>query len=139
MIRYFFTRQFLGYLAVGGVAALLHWLARVVLSVWMPFTWAVVFAYSVGVSVAFVLNSLFVFSRSAKAKHKQARDFVIVNLAFLPIVWYASILLNDALRQMGMMRYTEELAHGMALAIPMFATFLIYKFFAFRDAAFKSR
>ena len=137
MIRYFFTRQFLGYLAVGGIAALLHGLARVVLSLWLPFAWAVVTAYAVGMAVAFVLNSLFVFKRSDKARHKQARDFVIVNLSFFPVVWLASMLLNGLLQRLGMVSYTEELAHAAAVAIPMVATFLIYKFFAFRDTQYE--
>lgn len=137
MIRYFFTRQFLGYLAVGGVAALLHWLARVAVSLWLPFTWAVVAAYAVGMAVAFALNSLYVFNRSDKARHKQARDFVIVNLSFFPVVWLASLWLNDFLLRLGMLGHTEELAHAVAVAIPMVATFLIYKFFAFRDTRYE--
>ena len=135
MIKHFFTNQFLRFLAVGGIAAFLHWLSRIILSTWMSFSGAVIVAYAVGMSVAFILNSFFVFPNSDKPKYKQARDFVVVNLAFLPVVWGASMIFDHGLRTIGVI-YSHALAHGMALAIPMFATFLIYKFFTFKKTVY---
>ena len=133
MIKHFLTKQFLGFLAVGVVAALLHWLARLLLSVWLPFSWAVIIAYAIGMLVAFLLNSFFVFPKSRKERHKQVRDFVFVNLSFMPLVWLTSIHVNNWLRDIGIMRYSEEIAHAIAIPLPMLATFLIYKFFTFRE------
>ena len=129
MIRHFLTRQFLRFVLVGGVAAVLHWLARFGLSRWLPFGWAVAIAYAVGMAVAFALNSAFVFPTSEKPRAAQARDFVLVNVAFFPVVWAMSLALNRALQAAGMHAHTEELAHALAIPIPMLATFLIYKFF----------
>jgi putative flippase GtrA len=133
VIGHFLTRQFLGFVAVGGTAALLHWLARIALSHWLPFSLAVVMAYAVGMLVAFLLNSFFVFQRSTRPRRRQARDFIIINLASFPVVWLASIMLERALRMFGMVHYTEALAHAIAISLPMLATFLIYKFYAFKD------
>lgn len=133
MIRHFLTAQFLRFLAVGGLAALLHWLARVLLSVWMPFSLAVIAAYAVGMAVAFVLNSAFVFPNSRRARHLQIRDFVLVNLAFSPVVWIASLQINHWLKSVGVIGYSEGLAHALAISLPMIATFLIYKFVAFKE------
>ena len=133
MIKYFFTKQFLGFLAVGGLAALLNWLARLLLSVWLPFSWAVIVAYAIGMFVAFLLNSFFVFPKSEKARHAQARDFVLINLSFFPLVWLASVQVNNWLKTIGMVSHSEELAHAIAISLPMLATFLIYKFFAFKE------
>lgn len=133
MIGHFFTRQFLGFVAVGGTAALLHWLARIALSHWLPFALAVALAYAVGMLVAFLLNSFFVFQRSTRPRALQARDFVLINLASFPVVWLASIGLERGLRMLGMIDYTEALAHAVAISLPMLATFLIYKFHAFKD------
>jgi putative flippase GtrA len=135
MIKPFFTKQFLRFLAVGGLAVFLHWLSRIILSTWMSFSGAVIVAYAVGMGVAFILNSFFVFPKSDKPKYKQARDFVVVNLAFLPVVWGTSMVFEHGLRTIGVI-YSQALAHGMALAIPMFATFLIYKFFTFKETAY---
>jgi putative flippase GtrA len=136
MTKHFFTKQFLGFLTVGGLAAFLNWLSRILLSNWLSFSWAVVIAYAVGMSAAFTLNSFFVFPKSEKPRHKQARDFAIVNLSFYPVVWIASITIDHALEAFGMVIYTQAVAHGIAIAIPMLATFLIYKFFAFRDTQY---
>ena len=139
MIKYFLTRQFFGFLVVGGVAALLHWLTRILLSVWLSFSSAVIIAYVIGMSVAFLLNSYFIFPRSEKARHAQARDFIWVNLSFFPIVWLASLMINHFLKLIGMVSHTEELAHALAISLPMFATFLIYKFFTFKDKDYEKQ
>jgi putative flippase GtrA len=135
LIRHFFTKQFLLFVAVGGFAAFLNWLSRVVLSHWMPFAAAVVLAYVVGMATAFVLNRVFVFPRSDKPMHRQARDFVMINLVSFPMVLVVAILLEWLFRALGMVTYSKAAAHGVAVAIPALTSFLLYKFFAFRDAA----
>lgn len=139
MIKYFLTRQFLEFLAVGGLAALLHWLVRLFLSIWLPFSWAVIIAYAVGIIVAFLLNSFFVFPKSEKARHTQARDFILVNLSFFPLVWLVSVQVNDWLKTIGIMKHSEEMSHAIAISLPMLATFLIYKFFAFREKSYEQQ
>lgn len=132
MIRHFFTLQFVWFLGVGGLAALLHWTSRVILSLWMPFPVAVFIAYGFGMTFAFILNRIFIFPNSNRLIRKQVRDFVLTNIAFLPVVWLASIQMNYWLLSMGMTKFTEEISHAFAIALPMMATFLIYKFFTFK-------
>jgi putative flippase GtrA len=133
VIKHFFTRQFLGFLGVGASAAFINWSSRILFSLWMPFYIAIAFAYAIGMTVAFTLNSFFVFPNSARSRHQQASHFVFINLAFFPVVWIASILFNKALRWAGMVHGSEALSHGAALALPMAATFLFYKFIAFKE------
>ena len=137
MIRLFFTKQFLGFLAVGGLAALLHWVARILLSNWLPFSWAVMIAYAIGMLIAFILNSFFVFPKSKRARLSQARDFILVNLSFLPLVWFTSIQVNNWLKTHGMLSHSEELAHAIAISLPMLVTYLIYKFFTFKEKVYE--
>ena len=134
MIRHFFTKQFLGFLFVGCLAAFLHWTSRIILSNWLSFSWAVAIAYAIGMSIAFALNSYFIFPNSNKSKIKQARDFIITNICFFPVVWVSALWLNQGLKSFGVVRYTEGISHGIAVGLPMFATFLIYKFITFEDA-----
>ncbi|MDA8752786.1 GtrA family protein, partial [Halieaceae bacterium] len=116
MLRHFLSWQFLGFIAVGVTAALLHWLARIVLSTWLPFSSAVLLAYGVGMAVAFILNSLYVFPDSTEPRNVQVRRFVVINLGFLPVVWACSLLFLRLLEWLGMPAYREALAHGMAIA-----------------------
>lgn len=133
MIRHLLTAQFALFLLVGGTAAAANWVARLVLSRWMGFGWAVVAAYAVGMATAFLLNRRFVFPRSTRPAALQARDFVFINVVSFPVVWIASIALDAGLRALGMQRFTQELAHGVAVALPAVVSFLLYKFVAFRD------
>lgn len=133
MIRHFFTRQFARFVLVGGLAALLNWLARLLLSVWLPFAWAVTIAYAFGMLAAFILNSVYVFPRSDKPRAAQARDFVLINLGNFPIVWLVSVQVNRGLMALGLTHYTKEIAHAIALSLPVFTTFLLYKFLAFKE------
>lgn len=133
MIKYFFTKQFLLFLIAGSLAAILHWAARLILSIWLPFIWAVAFAYLWGIIIGFMLNSFLVFPLSLKARHIQARDFILVNLFFLPLVWSASVQINELLKVYGVITHSEEIAHALAIPLPMLATFIIYKFFAFKE------
>lgn len=133
MIRLFYSRQFLAFLAVGTSAATLHWLARLILNIWLPFSWAVAMAYGVGLLVAFLLNSFYVFPLSNKPKPLQARDFIFVNLAFFPVVWLIATQINIWLQDSGFVQYSKEVAHAIAISVPMVATFLFYKFYAFRE------
>jgi len=131
MIKHFISVQFLLFLFVGATAATLNWLARYVISIWLAFPLAVALAYFVGIAVAFVLNRRYVFPSSPRPVKNQVRDFVMVNLMFFPVVWGASILIRRFLLGIGVVLYVDGIAHALAIAIPMFMTFLIYKFIAF--------
>lgn len=86
-------------------------------------------------TIAFLLNSFFVFPQTGKPRRAQARDFILVNLAFFPVVWLGSLQINGWLTDFGMHNHNEELAHAIAIPLPMVATFLIYKFYAFGEKA----
>jgi putative flippase GtrA len=131
VIRHFLSAQFLRFLFVGATAALMNWLARYWLSNWLTFPVAVAFAYIIGIAVAFELNRRFVFPTSNRPLVRQARDFILVNAAFFPVVWLAALLFKNLLQHFGVSVFVEGIAHGLAIALPMLMTFLIYKFIAF--------
>lgn len=133
MLAHFLSRQFLAFLLAGGLAAFVHWLVRILFSQFMAFSGAVALAYGIGMATAFLLNSKLVFPRSDKPVEKQARGFILINLLFFPVVWVVALLLNRALIDLGVPAYTEELAHAFAISLPVLMTFLLYKFYAFRE------
>jgi putative flippase GtrA len=133
MLKHFMGWQFAAFLSVGVTAALFHWTSRILLSQFMSYSWAVVFAYVVAMTIAFLLNSYYVFPGSDKPARKQARDFFFINIAFFPIVLIASLAFNRALIQFGVSKYSEEFAHALAIIIPLPATFLLYKLLAFKE------
>ena len=135
MIRHFMTRQFARFLFVGGTAAFVNWLSCRALGLWFSFSLSVVLAYFIGVTTAFFLNRGFVFSKSDRPIAKQARDFVLVNILFLPVVLFFSIFLEKLFISFGVESYGQALAHGFSVGLPAILSFLFYKFLAFKEAA----
>ena len=133
MIRHFLTRQFAVFLFVGGTAAFVNWSCRLALGTWFSYSISVLLAYLVGMATAFLLNRIYVFSQSDRPLSKQARDFVAINLIFMPIVWLSSIILEKLLRSAGVESYSQAMAHGFSVALPAMLSFLLYKFVAFRE------
>ncbi len=132
MLKYYFTKQFAIFLVVGGVAGLLNWGACMMLTKWFSFSSAIVFAYMIGMMVAFMLNHRFVFPHSTKATRVQATQFVLVNLLCIPVVWFISIQVSQFLTNVHFFWFHKELAHAVGIASPVLFTFLIYKFFTFK-------
>ena len=132
MIHHFFSAQFLKFLFVGVTAAFANWIARYGFSVIWPFPVAVALAYIVGMAVAYSLNRAAVFPTSNRPVLKQSMEFALINVLFFPVVWSASLLLNEILGYLRIVRFSEGAAHALALSIPMMLTFLIYKFRTFR-------
>ena len=134
MIRHFFTKQFVLFLVAGGTAASVNWLSRIVLNIWIDFSTAVVIAYGFGMITAFILNAVLVFPNSDRSREKQLRDFILINLFSFPIVWGTSLALNNFITGWGYAVYSREISHGIAVAMPTFLVFLLYKFVAFRQS-----
>ena len=135
MLKHFFTLQFLTFIFVGVTAASVNWTSRYVMATWISFSLAVPLAYCVGMATAFILNKKLVFPKSDIPVDVQVRRFVIINLSFLPVVWAGSLIFSTALKAMGIKEYSDEIGHAASLALPMLATFLLYKFVAFKVRA----
>lgn len=133
MLHSFFSKQFLKFIFVGGSAAVLNWLARYIFNFWFSFHLSILLAFFIGLSSAFILNSIYVFPNSTQSLSHQIKVFTITNLSFLPIVGVFSILLNKLLNYFEIYLYSKEIAHGIALLSPTFLSFLIYKFWGFKD------
>ena len=126
------SKDFLKFVGSGLIAAVLHWLARWFLSGLVSYNFAVAFAYCIGMAVAFMLNRTFVFPDSSRSIEHQTRSFVLTNLAFFPVVWGTSVILaRFVLPMMGVKVAAEGMAHALAIAVPVFATFFIHKLYTF--------
>lgn len=108
----------LRFLVCGGAAALINWLARMVLSPLVGFSAAVIFAYAIGMLAGFMLYRGIVWPASEKSWQQQVMPFIMVNLAGAAVVLISAL----ALVQVGSMlagrsNVIEALAHGTAIAI----------------------
>jgi len=125
--------EFGQFLLVGGVAALVNFLARILINHFVSFAVAVVLAYVVGMLTAFVLSKWFVFEKSGRHHLHELRDFTIVNLVAAVQVWGISVGLAEyVFPAIGFQFYAPEVAHLIGLSIPAVTSYFGHKHFSFR-------
>ncbi|MFN3522314.1 MAG: GtrA family protein [Phenylobacterium sp.] len=128
----YFTPEFVRFLFAGGLAAAANFLSRFALQPGLGFLGAVFAAYLVGFAVAFVLNRAFVFPNSNRSLRSQIAWFLVFNLAALPVVVGASILLHRYVFGPLMPEaLAEALAHGVSILLPVLVNFVAHKLVTF--------
>ena len=128
----YLTAEFVRFLFAGGLAAVANFLSRFALQPVLGFVGAVVGAYLVGFLVAFVLNRAFVFPRSGRSLRGQIGWFLVFNLAALPVVLAASVLLDRFLFGLFLPAFwAQAMAHGAAILLPVLVNFVAHKLITF--------
>lgn len=127
------SRQFLAFLAVSGVAAAANFGSRIAFSLVLPYSAAIVAAFFVGLSTAFLLNRRLVFRHSTQSIRQQATWFLLVNLAALAQTLVVSLLLaRYLLPRLGVHEHAEAIGHAVGIAFPVFTSFIAHKKLSFR-------
>lgn len=127
------SRQFLAFLAVSGLAAAANVGSRVAFDLAMPYTAAIVCAFCVGISVAFVLNKLLVFRQATRPVPQQMFWFLLINLtALLQTLCVSLLLVHWVFPLLGFDTHAETVAHGIGVAIPAVTSFFGHRYFSFR-------
>lgn len=130
----FFSRQFIKFVVIGGMAALINFVSRYCLSNFLSFKLAVLFAYLIGMGFAFISFKQWVFPKEARALKREVTYFIAVNLVALLQVWIVSVLFGDYIFPMiNFTLYPYELAHILGIISPVFTSFLGHKYFTFRS------
>jgi putative flippase GtrA len=126
-------RQFVLFLLSGGIAAALNWGSRFLFSLWMPFEWAVVCAFGVGLVTGFVLMRTLAFDGQGKPALPQARRYAVVNAASLAQTWIVSMLMARwALPAVGVTTQAEALGHLVGVLFPVFTSYFAHRLYTFR-------
>jgi putative flippase GtrA len=125
--------QFVKFVVAGGVAAVVNFGSRILLSRWMAYVPAIVVAYCIGMLTAFIINKLFVFQESEGKLHHQASWFVAVNIAAVLQTVVISVAFAEYLfPYFGMGWHREAVAHAIGLAVPVFTSYVGHKYLTFR-------
>ena len=127
------TRQFAGFLVAGGIAAAANVGSRILFSRLVGLELAVILAYLVGMTVAFVLMRSAVFPPSAAPLGRQVALFAAVNLAALLQTLVVTLLLARwLLPAAGLRSHVEEIAHIVGVGVPIVTSFFGHKYLSFR-------
>ena len=133
MIRQFLSREFIGFLVTGGIAAAVNFLSRIFYNQYCSFSSAVIFAYLTGMVTAFILAKIFVFKQSTQSIRRSAIIFSLVNVIAAAQTWLISMGLNYYLLPMlGLTRFIPEISSAVGIAFPVFTSYLGHKHWSFK-------
>ncbi len=133
MIQDFYSRQFIGFLITGGIAATVNFLSRIFFNQYFSFSTSVLLAYLMGMVTAFILAKLFVFKASTQSIRRSALLFFFVNILAVAQTWLISMSLNFyILPALGFEKYVAEIASAVGIAFPVFTSYLGHKRWSFK-------
>jgi len=133
LIDQFFSKQFIGFLITGGIAAAVNFLSRIFYNQYCSFSASVIFAYLTGMVTAFILAKIFVFKSSTQTIKQSAIIFALVNVLAAAQTWVISMTLNFyILPTLGFESYVAEIASAIGIAFPVFTSYLGHKRWSFR-------
>lgn len=132
MMPSFVSRQFLGFLITGGLAAAVNFGSRIVYNQWLDFSASVVLAYLTGMVTAFILARRFVFTEASQSLQKSAAIFALVNGVAVLQTWAVSMALYYALPRLGVNAWVPEIAHAVGVMLPVFTSYLGHKKYSFK-------
>lgn len=132
MVRAVVVGEFGRFLLTGGVAAGVNVASRWLLSHAMAYEVAVVVAYLVGMTTAYLLSRAFVFARSGRAVVDEAVRFALVNVFALVQVWIVSVgLARLVFPAIGFDWHGEDIAHLIGVAVPAVTSYFGHRHFSF--------
>jgi putative flippase GtrA len=127
------SRRFALFLLAGGLAAAANYGSRFGFSVWFSYPVAIVLAYLVGMTIAFMLMRQYVFDGRGKALAPQVLRFVGVNaLAVLQTLLVSLLLARWLLPAAGVVQHVEAIAHAVGVAVPVVTSYFGHRLATFR-------
>ena len=129
----FLSKEFVGFLFTGGIAASVNFISRIFYNQYLSFSASVIFAYLTGMLTAFILAKLFVFKTSTQSVGRSATIFALVNVVAAAQTWAISMGLNYyLLPSLGITRFVPEISSAIGIAFPVFTSYLSHKHWSFK-------
>ncbi|MBI1338824.1 GtrA family protein [bacterium] len=126
-------REFVRFLAAGGVAACINLAARYVIDLVLPFEAAVAIAYLIGMAVAFILFQRTIFDHPGTSLKRRIWRFSVVNaVGFCLALGLSALFARVVLPAMGWTFRPFEVAHLIGVAAPAVSSYFGHKFWTFR-------
>jgi putative flippase GtrA len=126
-------RQFVKFLLCGGLAAGLNWASRFLFSIWLPFEYAVVAAFFVGLSSGYILMRLYVFETKQTPVLLQISKYVAINvMALIQTLIISVVVLRWVLPVVGISNHADALAHLVGVLAPVVTSYFGHKRITFR-------
>ncbi len=121
------------FLLVGGIAAAVNVLSRIVYGAWVGYSISIILAYVTGMMAAFFMARRFVFPPGRNSAHRSAVVFTLVNIVALLQTWVVSVTLADhVFPTLGIRQHSETMAHIIGVGVPAFTSYIGHREWSFR-------
>ena len=125
--------RFVRFLVTGGLSAGVNVASRILFGRFVSYEIAVVLAYLVGMTTAFILARLFVFDGHSGDARGQYMRFALVNVLAFAQVWLVSVGLDlYVFPAIGWTWQAATLAHMIGVVSPVAASYFGHRKFSFR-------
>jgi len=132
LVDEFLSAQFARFFFAALSAALVNFVARILLDPYIGYNKAIVVSYVIGTVFAFFLYQREVFGKGTRPFWQEAGMYLFVTLAAMAQTLIVSVLLADyVFPYVGWHWYGKEIAHIVGMAVPMFSSFLGHKYLTF--------
>ncbi|ARU56024.1 GtrA family protein [Oleiphilus messinensis] len=129
------SSEFARFIVVGGFAAGVNFVSRVIYNQFVGFSLAIILAYLSGMVTAYLLSRWFVFSPSGNATVRELFFFTLVNMLAVLQTWLVSMLLYFfVLDWLNVNAFKKEISHAIGIMVPVFSSYLGHKYFTFKPA-----
>ena len=127
--------RFIRFAVSGGLAAAVNILSRIALSQVTSYSIAIVIAYLIGMTTAYVLMKFLVFERSGRSATGEYLRFGVVNIVALAQVWCVSMLFAVYIFPWLMPSVSPETpSHIIGVLSPIATSYFFHKHFTFGKA-----
>ena len=124
-------KQFFLFIISGGIAAFINILSRAILSIFFEFKISIIYAYCLGMIVAYTLSRKFVFI-SNHSLSKSFIAFTIINLIAIVQTYFISVWFKEIILPFfGVKLLIELISHSIGVAFPVFTSFVGHKYISF--------
>ena len=124
--------QFIRFLLTGGTAAAVNLASRYFINLFISFEMAVVVAYLIGMSTAYLLVRQFVFKTSGRSFSSGFYRFAFVNLLALIFVWGISVgLVRIVFPAMSFGWHADDIAHLIGVLAPAITSYFGHRLYTF--------
>ena len=124
------------FIGIGGFASLVNLVARILFDGFTSYEAAIVLAFPVALTTAFLLNRALVFDGGRGDWRGQYWRFLLVNLAALAQVFLISVALARLIfPAIGFGWHADTVAHAVGLISPIFTSYWAHKHFSFSERA----
>ena len=129
-------RAFLLFVLIGGFASAVNLVARLAIDLWTSYEIAILLAFPIALTTAFLLNRAYVFDAKDGRWTQQYWRFLIVNLAALVQIFVISVALARWLfPAIGFTWHADTVAHAVGLISPIFTSYWAHRRFSFASPA----